>query len=519
LKDRFADISRQIFYDVAQKDEQDVDFILTNKKDFPYFLKKPDSVVVIPIPRLINEKFYLHGFVFDIYEKQSLGLWSLYLASIYHMGAHIAISNFEIYKNWRLTKTKEHATKVIDFIEDFRAECYLKENFSTPAQIIKEMDSKYDTYFQNIFSETNIARKKFGSLFRSDENEKLTATKEKIIQNMNDSSNLIECADFIYENHFLLNSFILPYHDHLNAFVSSEIFKPIKFNPDGDFQKTCSLLGETWIKEITKQRKILQKYKKLSRELRFDEIEFAPENFSEYLRLSNDTSDMVKKIKSRLKMVSNIIDSPNTNKVGILEMQKAIQAIASKNPDIEMFEQDDERRGSESWSIILDSSASMKGKFHDLKKFTLCLAEAAEEINSADGEWSLSAFNNNFYVIKDSTEKYGQQVKSRFGGLESQGLSFIPDAIILSAKTLQLDDTARKYIFLVSDGQTLGYDDADKYFKDAINTARNFGINVIGIGVTGGTSKLFTASFGYEEIARTVSKFIRAYIAVVQGEL
>jgi len=129
LKDRFSDISRQIFYDVAQKDEEDVDFILTNKKDFPYFLKKPGSVVAIPIPRLINEKFYLHGFVFDNYEKQSLGLWSLYLASIYHMGAHIAISDFEIYKNWRLTKTKEHATKVIDFIEDFRAECYLKENF------------------------------------------------------------------------------------------------------------------------------------------------------------------------------------------------------------------------------------------------------------------------------------------------------------------------------------------------------------------------------------------------------
>ena len=519
MKDRFADISRQIFYDVAQKDEQDVDFILTNKKDFPYFLKKSSTVVAIPIPRLINEKFYLHGFVFDNYEKQSLGLWSMYLASIYHMGAHIAISNFEIYKNWRLTKTKEHATKVIDFIEDFRAECYLKENFSTPAQIIEEMDSEYSTYFQNIFSETNMARKKFGSLFRSDENEKLTAAKEKIIQNINDSSCLIECADLIYENHFLLNSFILPYHDRLNEFVSSEIFKPIKFNPDGDFEKTCSLLGETWIKEITKQRRILQKYKKLSRELRFDEIEFAPENFSQYLRLSNDTSDMVKRIKSRLRMVSNVIDSPNTNKVGILEMQKAIQAIASKNPDIEMFEQDDERRGSESWSIILDSSASMKGNFYDLKKFTLCLAEAAEELNSADGEWSLSAFNNNFYVIKDSTEPYQQQVKSRFGGLESKGLSFIPDAITLSARTLQSDSTEKKYIFLVSDGQSLGYDDADKYFKEAINTARNCGISVIGIGVTGSTSKLFTASFGYEEIARTVSKFIRAYIAVVQGEL
>ncbi|MFB3096151.1 MAG: vWA domain-containing protein [Nitrosopumilaceae archaeon] len=519
MKDRFNDISRQIFYDVAQKDEQDVDFILSSKKDFPYFFKKPGSVVVIPIPRLINEKFYLHGFVFDKYEEQSLGLWSLYLASIYHMGAHMAVSNFEIYKNWHLTKTQEHATKVIDFIEDFRAECYLKENFPAPAQIIEELDSKYSTYFQNIFSETNITRKKFASLFRPDENEKLIAIKEKIIQNINDSSNLIECADFIYENQSLLNSFILPYHDHLNEFVSSEIFQPIKFNPDGDFEKTCSLLNDTWIREITKQRKILQKYKKLSGELRFDEIEFAPENFSEYLRLSNDTSDLVRKIKSKLKLVRNVIDTPTTEKVGILEMQKAIQAIASDNPDIEMFEQDEERRVSESWAIILDSSASMEGKFYDLKKFTLCLSEAAEEINSVNGKWSLSAFNNNFYVVKDSTERYEQQVKSRFGGLESQGLSFIPDAIILSARTLRLDDNEKKYIFLVSDGLTLGYDDADNYFQEAVRTAKNYGINVIGIGVTGSTSKLFSACFGYEEVATTVSKFIRAYTAVVQGAL
>jgi len=284
-------------------------------------------------------------------------------------------------------------------------------------------------------------------------------------------------------------------------------------------KKTCKLLDETWINEVTKQRRVLEKYKKLARHLRFDEIDFAPENFSEYLRLDIATADMIKKIKRKIKMVSNIVDDPTTEQLGILEMQKAIQAIASENAEIDVFEQDDPRRMSESWSIILDSSASMRGKFHDLKKFTLCLSEAAEEINSINGRWSLSAFNNNFYVVKDSEESYGQQVKSRFGGVDSAGLSFIPDAIILSARTLEMDPNDRKYIFLVTDGVTLGYDDADKYFKEAINTAKLAGINVIGIGVTGGISKLFTACFGYEEIARTVSKFIRAYVTVAQGDL
>jgi hypothetical protein len=44
-------------------------------------------------------------------------------------------------------------------------------------------------------------------------------------------------------------------------------------------------------------------------------------------------------------------------------------------------------------------------------------------------------------------------------------------------------------------------------------------VNVVGIGIKDSISKLFTASFGYEEIARTVSKFIRAYTAVAQDQM
>jgi len=518
LKDTFNDISRQIFYEVAKKDEENVDFILSNKKDFPYFITKPRLMVVVSTPKLVEEKFYFQGFIFDQYEKQSSGLWSLYLASIYHMGAHVAVSNFDIYKDWKQTKTQEHATKVINFIEDCRAESYLKENFSSAAKVIEELDSKYNTYFQNIFSDSNVGKNNFSKFFLPDENKIILSIKEKIVANINDSSNLIEYANLLYENRHLLNSVTLPYHDHVNEFLSSKIFKPIKFEPFNDFQKTCSLLNKTWINEITVQRKILQKYKKLSKELRFDEINFAPENFSEYMRLSSETADFVKKIKSKLKFVTNIVDSPKADHVGILEMQKAIQSIASENPEIEIFELDEERRAPESWSIILDSSASMEGKFHDLRKFALCLSEAAEAVSAVNGQWSLSAFNNNFYVIKDSAERYDQQVKSRFGGIKNQGLSFIPDAIILTVRALQQDRNEKKYIFLVSDGKTLGYSDADNYFKEAISYAKKAGVNVVGIG-TGGESKLYSACFGHDEITRTVLKFIRAYVNVAQSDL
>ncbi|HET6517912.1 MAG TPA: vWA domain-containing protein [Nitrosopumilaceae archaeon] len=520
MKDTFNDITRQIFYDVAQKDQRDVDIVLSNKKDFPYFINKERMVAVIPIPRLINERFFLQGFTFNDYENQQEVLWSQYLASVYHLGAHIAISNFDLYKGWTRTKTQEYATKVIDFIEDFRAECYLKENFPAPAQIIEDLDQKYYAYFKKIFSgKDDSAKKRFSDAFNAGEGNVLSQIKNKLLENINDSENLLECAEITYENRHLLNPLVLPYRDRIDEFNSSEIFQPISFKPQGDFQKTCILLGETWVKEITRRRRALKKYKQLSRDLRFDEIEYAQENFSEFLRLESQTGEMVKKIKSRLKMISNVVDSPRTDEIGILEMQKAIQAIASQNPDVQVFEQDEARRVSESWAIILDSSASMSGQFNDLKKFTLCLSEAAEEINSDSGNWSLSAFNNNFYVVKDSGEGYSQQTKSRFGGIESQGLSFIPDAIILTARTLAQDQNEKKYIFLVSDGQTLGYNDADDYFKEAIGVAKSAGVNVVGIGVKDSKSKLFTASFGYEEIGRTVSKFIRAYIAVAEEQM
>ena len=170
MKDTFNDISRQTFYEVAKKDEENVDFILSNKKDFPYFITKPRLMAVVPTPKLVEEKFYFQGFIFDQYEKQSSGLWSLYLASIYHMGAHVAVSNFDIYKDWKQTKTQEHATKVIDFIEDCRAESYLKENFSSASKVIGELDSKYNTYFQNIFSDSNVGKNKFSKFFLPDEN-------------------------------------------------------------------------------------------------------------------------------------------------------------------------------------------------------------------------------------------------------------------------------------------------------------------------------------------------------------
>jgi len=62
---------------------------------------------------------------------------------------------------------------VVDFIEDTRAESYLKENFSSAAKVIEELDTKYITYFQNIFSDSNGGKNKFSKFFLPDENKRI----------------------------------------------------------------------------------------------------------------------------------------------------------------------------------------------------------------------------------------------------------------------------------------------------------------------------------------------------------
>ena len=62
---------------------------------------------------------------------------------------------------------------MVDFIEDTRAESYLKENFSSAVKVIEELDIKYNTYFQNIFSDSNNGKNKFSKFFLPDENKRI----------------------------------------------------------------------------------------------------------------------------------------------------------------------------------------------------------------------------------------------------------------------------------------------------------------------------------------------------------
>ena len=153
----------------------------------------------------------------------------------------------------------------------------------------------------------------------------------------------------------------------------------------------------------------------------------------------------------------------------------------------------------------------MRLKFDEMKKFAICLGEAANEVNSRNGKWGFFTFNNNFSIIKDHYEKFDQNAKSRIGGIEINGLSFIADAVTLCSRILDRENIERRYIFLITDGQALGSHEADAKMTTAIEEARKKGISVVGIGVPQGNTKIYSMCMPYEGLRKTVSRFLNAY--------
>ena len=159
----------------------------------------------------------------------------------------------------------------------------------------------------------------------------------------------------------------------------------------------------------------------------------------------------------------------------------------------------------------------MRLQFDELKKFAICLGEAANEVNSKNGKWGFFTFNNNFTIVKDHFEKFDANARSRIGGIEVQGLSFIADAVKLCTRIIQKDNIERKYIFLITDGQALGTAGADVRMQEAIEVARKAGISVVGIGAPEGNTKIFSMCMPYEGLRKTISKFLNAY-SILSGD-
>ena len=516
-------MASQIFFDICEKKPIEVDLFFSDQIYFPKIEYEPRVTAHFPIPREVKGMQIIQDSIFSNLEKSQNTIFTLFFASVCHLAGHAKVTDFKKYKEWMKGKNEHRAYETIEFIEDIRVDDFLKNKFPEYySEIIKVKE------FFDIINDKNelddfrkAAKKRFMNRFLQNiAKEKKEIVKKIINLEPRDDENFLKIADTVYESLNILSDQTYPFTDsHFHSERITNWNQNILLKTEGRFHEVVERFGETWFGQIKRRVKVSKKYDKIVDGLEFDKIDFAPENIGEYLRLKNVTRMFLKKMSNQMKMVANVQDEGMPEDMGLLEMQAAIQAVAAENPRIQMFEQDDIRRTKEAWSIIVDTSSSMKLKFDEMKKFTMCLGEAADAVNARDGRWGFFTFNNNFSIIKDHDQNFDQSAKARVGGIEIKGLSFIADAVKLSMRVLDKEIIERKYIFLITDGQALGTIDADAKMKSAIDEARKKGINIVAIGIQDGNTKIFSRCIPYEGLRKTIAKFLNAYQMLAQDEL
>jgi hypothetical protein len=235
-------------------------------------------------------------------------------------------------------------------------------------------------------------------------------------------------------------------------------------------------------KETRFMEKTKQKLVQATRDLNFSDVMFPMCDYVSFSRLYAEISPDIRKMSDRARMVKNSFDENTFQEVGNLDLQLAIQAIASESRRSDVFTRDEELLKEETWTILVDSSKSLSASSKELKAVSICLAETAHAILGTN-PWGMFAFSDELHCIKDFAERYDNQVKARIGGLRIGGLSYIPDAIRTCCNLVKGYSKERNFMILVTDGVPSGYSNIDKEFGISVKELKSFGINLIAIGL------------------------------------
>lgn len=504
-----------IFCELAQKKPESVDLTFSKKIDYPMIIRFPKMSIIMPLPRFKEGLFYFEGFVFEDTPEQRSDLWALFLASIYHLAAHDAISRYFVYQKWVENKTDDVCIKVIDFIEDFFVEKYISSawpEISKNLLRITERLVEFERSASNhVMERTPILPPAF-SAKDGDIMRKIRLDLDKIENNSFFDGYILQVADSLYKNRHLLNKTTLAYCEHgeqMNGISYKN--ECLQLEMGDDFKEVVFKLDDLWATSEQARIKMIRQYKKYLKGLQFDSIALSPQNFHKFAETRESILPMIRRIKQQIRTIVNVTDSPKIDEIGLVDMQMAIQSIASKGKMMEVFEQVEDRRAEEAWIILIDKSASMRLRFDHIKEFSICVAEAANELTGKSDAWAMYSFDNNFQIIKDFNEKYGKQVQARLGGLQNSGLSLLPDAIELSYRILVADQREKKFLFVITDGHPSGYDKIQEQFSKIAKKVEVSGVILVAIGVSRATARKFRNNARGNDLKQLVAKFITAY--------
>lgn len=328
----------------------------------------------------------------------------------------------------------------------------------------------------------------------------------------------------------------LPYTERISpcsVFVQREM--PSESETESTFRKSLETLGCTrpaegsmdsyWKKEMDfealqafdseihekdREEKILSKLNEYVAGTNFNSVDFPEEDYTQYLRIRTLLAGGSRRLLDSLRVAQDALDEDPGKEMGQLDLTSVIQAILSKKPATDVFFKDEYLSKSFAWSIIFDVSASMRVKADFARALAIVVAEATKELLMDPGSWTLFAFSDRFYVLKDSSEAYTQKVRARIGGLRFQGLTYMPDAIRVAGQILAKRYDEQRFLIVISDGWPYGYSNMSEALKESIDTVQKKGIIVLGIGVEtekmGELFKLSSPVYSQKDLIKRFSK-------------
>ncbi|AFU59846.1 hypothetical protein Ngar_c29280 [Candidatus Nitrososphaera gargensis Ga9.2] len=266
------------------------------------------------------------------------------------------------------------------------------------------------------------------------------------------------------------------------------------------------------LREEKRNEKTLSRLSRATKNLNFSTVGFPTSDYVSYYSLYNELGPQIRRVIERVSLIKNALDENAFEESGSIDLQVAIQAVASETRRNDIFIKDENLLKNESWTILIDSSLSLSGSSRQLKAVSICLGETANQVMGSSNPWAMFAFSDEFYCIKDFTEPYDSQVKARIGGLAQNGLSHIPDAIRSCRALIGEHSKDRNYLILVSDGIPSGYLGIEAEFTASVKELGKYGINLAAIGMGGSAiKKAIRNARTIDTPADIVKEFIEIY--------
>ncbi|MBX5328090.1 MAG: VWA domain-containing protein [Candidatus Bathyarchaeota archaeon] len=532
---------------------------------YPYLGRDSKGYVLhLVIPKRLNgNHVYFQGLRFNLQNPTHKKIiWYLFKASVYHLSLHALLSNFSVYSKWARGKSINLSTFVISAIEDAIITNHLKQFFQQflpeiayantisflRIKNVEKLSNDMSRVLTSTLLNCNLGKIKgnLSNVARTDV-EAITSILHKIGENPT-IDDRIDAATKIYDALTTYgNVFEIPSLLYTESHGTNDLFFEQKIPTEEEIQQilleALTALGpetkdeeqrrnmlqnlreseplqalNAWLERENSKLKILKGYIEIGKETKFEDFEFPTEDYVEFQRRREVLGGPVRRILYRLRLLKNVGGEDFRQESGFVDLQEAIQVIASKSQRTDIFSREELQTREDAWSILIDASHSLSMFKGEVRGIALCLAEVAKQLILDQNSWGMYAFNTKFYVIKDFSEKFDTRVRARIGGLSHGGLTYLPDAILLAAQALTKRLEEARVLVVVSDFFPAGYEGADEKLKENIKKIERMGVGIIGIGVNSRAVKQYIRnSCVVENPFDLMKKFTKAFMEYSSG--